>query len=277
MKKKISILLFAVLFTFHAFAQIEQDAEGCKDHPMFNRMPGFWINQCAENFAALEVVIGSEGKTQSEEGNRTHLDYLFNPAKQKYPSWLQVTRNYENAILKMGGKKIYYDNGFATYKLSREGKETWIMLSFMSGTDIQLEQYTLDILEKEPMKQDISASDIYSTLNTTGSVALYINFETGKSAIKPESQKIIDEVAEMLKANPSLKISIEGHTDNVGTPASNQALSEARAKAVMNALIAKNIDKSRLSSKGWGQSKPLSGNDTEEGKAKNRRVEIVKL
>ena len=81
----------------------------------------------------------------------------------------------------------------------------------------------------------------------------------------------------MLNTNPTLKISIEGHTDNVGNLQSNQTLSENRAKAVMNALVLKGVDKSRLSAKGWGQEKPISDNNTDEGKAKNRRVEIVKL
>jgi outer membrane protein OmpA-like peptidoglycan-associated protein len=114
-------------------------------------------------------------------------------------------------------------------------------------------------------------------LNAKGSVALYINFETSKSIIKPESQTIVDQIAQLLKENPALKINVEGHTDNVGTPAANQTLSESRAKAVMNTLVTKGIYKTRLAAKGWGQTKPVSDNNTDDGKAKNRRVEIVKL
>lgn len=113
-------------------------------------------------------------------------------------------------------------------------------------------------------------------LNKSGFVALYINFETGKADIKPESQTLIDQVVEMLRADEQLRLSIEGHTDNVGTAAFNKTLSENRAKSVMNAIIAKGIDKSRLSARGWGQEKPIADNTTEEGRAKNRRVEIVK-
>ena len=132
------------------------------------------------------------------------------------------------------------------------------------------------VAEKELMKQDIQANEMFDALNKNGFIALYINFETGKADIKPGSQEIIDQIVQMLKDNPDLKISIEGHTDNVGTAQSNQTLSENRAKAVMDAVIAKGIDKSRLSSKGWGQTKPIADNKTEEGRAKNRRVEIVK-
>jgi outer membrane protein OmpA-like peptidoglycan-associated protein len=81
----------------------------------------------------------------------------------------------------------------------------------------------------------------------------------------------------MLQKNPDVKVSIEGHTDNFGNIASNKTLSENRAKAVMDALIAKGISKTRLSSKGWGSTKPVADNATEEGKAANRRVEIVKM
>ncbi|MCW3111024.1 MAG: OmpA/MotB domain protein, partial [Segetibacter sp.] len=84
-------------------------------------------------------------------------------------------------------------------------------------------------------------------------------------------------IATMLKDNVALKVSIEGHTDNTGVPATNKVLSENRAKAVMNAISAKGIAANRLSSKGWGQEKPVADNKTEEGRAKNRRVEIVKM
>lgn len=205
MKKNLLLFVTTILFVVNTMAQA-QDADGCKDHPMFNRMPDFLIGQCTENFASLDVIIGKESKSQAEEGTRTHLDYSFNTESQhKYPSWLQVTRNYENAIFKLGGKKIYGDAGFATYKLSKDGKETWVLLTFNSGSDLQVEQYYLDVLEKEPMKQDISGNDIYKALNTTGSIALYINFETGKSDIKPESQNIIDQVAGMLKRKFRIK------------------------------------------------------------------------
>ncbi|MER3525378.1 MAG: hypothetical protein C4336_00170 [Armatimonadota bacterium] len=94
--------------------------------------------------------------------------------------------------------------------------------------------------------------------------------------IKPESQPLIDQVAQAMKAEPEMKVSIEGHTDNTGDPAANKKLSERRAKAVQESLVAKGIAAARLSSRGWGQEKPVADNRSEEGKAKNRRVEIIK-
>ena len=77
----------------------------------------------------------------------------------------------------------------------------------------------------------------------------------------------------MLSANPDLKLSVDGHTDNVGNPVSNKTLSEERAKAVVSAIVAKGIGGERLSPSGYGQDKPIGDNKTEEGRAKNRRVE----
>jgi outer membrane protein OmpA-like peptidoglycan-associated protein len=107
-------------------------------------------------------------------------------------------------------------------------------------------------------------------------MALYINFDTGKSNIKPESMGIIDQIAALLQAHPDLRLSIEGHTDNVGTPQSNKTLSQQRANSVMSAVAQKGIAANRMTAVGWGQEKPIADNRSEDGKAKNRRVEIVK-
>jgi outer membrane protein OmpA-like peptidoglycan-associated protein len=80
----------------------------------------------------------------------------------------------------------------------------------------------------------------------------------------------------MMKSNPDLKIGVEGHTDNVGSPASNKTLSEARAKSVVSALVAQGISADRLTPAGYGQDNPVADNNTEEGRAKNRRVELIK-
>lgn len=126
------------------------------------------------------------------------------------------------------------------------------------------------------MKQDVTASDMLKALNEKGSVALYINFDVDKATIKPESKPIIDQIVSLLKGNPALKVSIEGHTDNTGTPQRNKTLSEQRAKAVTDAIVREGVDRGRLSSVGWGQDKPTADNGTEEGRATNRSVKLVK-
>ena len=99
-------------------------------------------------------------------------------------------------------------------------------------------------------------------------------FDTGKSTLKAESQEQIQKTVAILKAFPKVKIKIGGYTDNVGKAASNMKLSAERAAVVMAALIAGGIDKSRLESEGYGDKNPVDSNDTDEGKAKNRRIAI---
>jgi len=274
MKKSVFLLLSFICYSLSVFAQ--EDVPGCKDSPLFNRMPNTLITECKSNFDELEIPMGKD-KKEKKEGTKTFIQYSYELEEATAPSFFQIVKNFENAITKTGGKRIYYskEEGVATLLTKSAGKEIWVLLN--DGSGAKTGNFELNILEIEGMKQDISANEMLEAINKTGSVSLQINFETGKSAIKPESQNIVDQIAEMLKSDPSLKVSIEGHTDNVGSPASNKTLSQNRAASVMNALIAKGIDKSRLSSKGWGQEKPIADNTTDDGKAKNRRVEIVKL
>ncbi|WP_462219171.1 OmpA family protein [Ferruginibacter sp.] len=277
--KKITIALtMAFLFFASAFAQ--QDIEGAKDNPMFpTRMPNYLITEVANNFDAVEFNLAAGGtKNVTKEGTKSVVRYdFYTESGKSKPSCLQILRNYEAAAKKIGGETVFLSasEGMATFKLVKPSAEVWVKIEAI-GND-NTDAYYLTILEIEAMKQEITAVGIFDALNTDGHIALYINFETGKSTIKPESQPIIDQIVEMLKANPTLKVSIEGHTDNVGNGPANQTLSENRAKAVMAAISSKGIDKALLSSKGWGQTKPVADNKTDEGKAKNRRVEIVKI
>ncbi len=102
-----------------------------------------------------------------------------------------------------------------------------------------------------------------------------IFFETAKADLRPESFTELDRVVTMLKDNPNMEIMIEGHTDNVGTPAGNMQLSAARALAVQSYLISKGITNTRLRTKGFGESKPVAANDTEANRQQNRRVEFT--
>jgi OmpA-OmpF porin, OOP family len=269
--KIFSFLFLCLIISLEVLAQ--EDAEGCKDHPLFNRMPNYYIIECTKNYGLADLVM-ADGNSKSIEGYKTMIRYEFNvESGLETPSFFQVFKNYENALKKYGVKRIYLASQYGTLFFKTEGKSVWLGIDAPGET---AGWYSLTIMEIEEMKQDIQASDMLDALNKDGHIALYINFGTGKSSIKSESQSIIDQIAEMLKGNPELKVSIEGHTDNVGTPASNQTLSVNRANAVVMALTEDGIDQSRLSATGWGQTKPIADNATDEGKAHNRRVEIVK-
>lgn len=256
-----------------------------KDTPYLSGMPDYdiWSAEDKE-FDAHQFCDGK--KLVTVEGKLWKREYgLKNDGKEA--SGLQIIRNYVNAIKNMGGtiliegardaveKVCESEERYArqvTGKVTKGGSELWIEVGYheFNGT------YVITLVEKQLMKQDVTASALLDALNQQGHVALYINFDTGKSTIKPESEQIIAQIVEMMKSNPDLKLSVEGHTDNVGSPKSNQPLSEERAKAVVAAITAQGIAGERLSSVGHGQNTPIADNNTEDGRAKNRRVELVK-
>ena len=248
---------------------LEKDAGGCKDHPLISRMNNFYISGCEKSFNSFDFYM-KEG-TKTLEGERTKIQYYLQEGSPQ-PSFLQIRRNYGNALKNIGGTVLFDEERRGTYKVGKGGKEVWIALeAFNEGRN-----YELVVLEMEAMTQEVTADAIYDALNKDGFIALYINFDTGKSNIKPESMTIIDQIAALLKAHADLKVSIEGHTDNVGTPESNKTLSQQRAKSVMSAVVQKGIAADRMAAVGWGQEKPIADNRSEDGRAKNRRVEVVK-
>ena len=279
MKSTTLLLLCSTLCSSIAFAQTE-DAEGCKDHPLFNRMANYHIADCEfKEFDAYSFTIENktdeDAKKETVEGKFYRYTYNLNEGSPE-ASDLQVFRNFENALKSIHativGRVVETSNSysFICAKIAKGKSETWVRIESSAP------EYFITIVEREVMAQVIQANDILSALNTDGFIALDILFDNGKSTIKPESQPIVDEIYSLLASNASLNVSIEGHTDNVGNAVDNKKLSENRAKAVMVALAAKGIANERLSSVGWGQEKPVADNRTEEGKAKNRRVEIVK-
>lgn len=138
---------------------------------------------------------------------------------------------------------------------------------------------TLNVLQEEAFEQTITkvtADDITKDLNEKGKTILYINFDTDKSDLTADGKEVVQQIGEALKKENALKISIEGHTDNTGNAAHNKNLSDQRAKTVLQALTKDGIEGSRLTAVGYGAEKPLVANDSDENKAKNRRVELVK-
>ena len=121
------------------------------------------------------------------------------------------------------------------------------------------------------------AVPLYDRMSTDGKIITYgITFDVGKSEIKPESMGEINRIVTLMNENPDLNFEVQGHTDNTGNAANNLSLSEKRAQAIVNKLVEMGINQSRLTAVGKGQTTPLADNSTEEGKARNRRVEFVK-
>ncbi len=102
-----------------------------------------------------------------------------------------------------------------------------------------------------------------------------LNFETGSAALKPESKRVVDDLIVIMKAYPTSRGRLEGHTDNTGDAGANKALSEARARSVRDTMVSGGVDAGRLEAAGFGQERPIAPNDTDTGRAKNRRTELV--
>lgn len=124
----------------------------------------------------------------------------------------------------------------------------------------------------------VGGINIYKKITTLTKIVTHgILFDVDKATIKPQSMGTINEIYNVLKRDPSLKFEIDGHTDNTGNAAHNMTLSQQRADAVKTELVSLGIDASRLTTKGFGDTKPIDSNDSPEGKANNRRVEFVKM
>lgn len=122
------------------------------------------------------------------------------------------------------------------------------------------------------------AVPLYDRMMSEGKFVTYgITFDVGKATIKPESMGEINRIVQLMNENPTLKFSVEGHTDSTGNAASNQTLSEQRSQAIVDKLVELGIAKDRLTAVGKGQNSPIADNTTDEGRAKNRRVEFVKM
>jgi OmpA-OmpF porin, OOP family len=274
MKRCFTILVTALCLTLPMLAQ-QTDDKNCKDHPLFTRMPNYWIHHCKEReFDAFAFKVALN-KTEKIEGQLWDISYYPQATLKTRPGELQILRNYENALKNLGGTLIWSDKSNETMKLNKDGKEFWIRVQTeFTG------KYSILIVERKGMAQDVVANaDVFlDQLKKTGHAAVYgIYFDTGKSDLKPESQNAVAEIAKLLKRDTNLKLYVVGHTDNVGTLESNMKLSQARADAVVQELThAQGIAASRLKSFGNGPYAPVASNDTEDGKAKNRRVELVK-
>jgi outer membrane protein OmpA-like peptidoglycan-associated protein len=221
----------------------------------------------------------------------------------KGASFFQVKKTYEKLIKDMGGVTVWEGKGqvmkdaklkfeearhrgryvpedaqYGVYMVRTPDREVWVETNKNWGSDD--DSYWLTVVEKKALPMEASvlpAAEMKKALDATGHVALYLNFDTDQATLKPDAQATIAQIISLLAQNPGLKLAVQGHTDNAGTPQHNHELSEARARTVVANLTAQGIAANRLQAAGFGQAKPLADNATEPGKAKNRRVELVKL
>jgi outer membrane protein OmpA-like peptidoglycan-associated protein len=204
----------------------------------------------------------------------TFLTYVVDDRKDDQTG-VAVVRNYENALKKIGGTVAdSVPNWWVNGSVVVDGREVWAEAERGNG------KIWLRIVEKQEMVQHVvaDAASFRDGLKSNGHVAVEgIYFDTAKSVLKPESTPALQEVAKLLKADPSLKLWVVGHTDSVGAVDANMKLAQTRAEAVVAALTTTHgVAPGRLKGYGVGPLAPIASNDAEDGRAKNRRVELVK-
>jgi len=277
--KKLTAVIFILFFVLTGFGvpgrTSEPDIKGSKDHPLLSRMPNFHISGYKDTEFDSHKFIDQDKKPVIIEGHKYYIEYHLDKGAAE-PGELKIRRNIQDALKKIGAKVLFDDNfnKTSTILLQKDNKETWVEVRSYNN------MYRLSIVEREIMKQEIvaNAEAMGNDIDATGHVSIYgIYFDTGKSEIKPESEAAIAEIAKLLKDNGTLNVYVVGHTDNVGSFDSNMKLSKDRADAVAKTLSDKyGISAARLKPYGVASLSPITSNDTENGRAKNRRVELVK-
>lgn len=258
-----------------------QDAKGCQDPAMFpTRIPGYAIHKCDARTTSHPFTWPG--------GNRTVLgrmnEVVYRAAgvgERAEPRF--IVGNYANALQKIGArlmldpaKSTLGDRLVATVPI--DGRDVWVWVGSDSAVVNQRwETYKVVIVASDEAAQVVTAQKLLDQLNKDGFITLYINFETNRWDLPGSAQPTLAEVTGMLKQHPGLRLSVEGHTDNVGQPAANKTLSDNRARAVRLALERAGVAAERLKSEGFGADRPIADNRSEDGRAKNRRVELVKF
>ncbi len=248
-----------------------------KDHPVIKPIPGFTLEDSEfKNFAsyAFEVPHDESWVKKNVKGKYWFLYYEYKKGDRSF-SELEIVENYKQAALDKGGKILKEDEPKLDFTVPHpESGTIWVHLHSW------VDSYELYIVEEEGFERrlELGAEEMKRELDSEGHVAIYgIYFDFDKSDLKIGSEKMLTEIVKLMLSYPDLKIEIQGHTDSTGARDYNLKLSERRANTVKSYLTLYGIDPTRLTTRGYGPDEPVSSNDTEEGRALNRRVELKKL
>ena len=276
-------LVLAVVFVSLSLAVWAADL---KEHPMIRPYPGSVLAENMSRYTKFDqheffVTNEDTGKRDKKAVKGEYWRLLYevrNPDGSRVQdiSKLEFFENYKAAVEEKGGQVLFEDRSHLTFTLPREnGGITYCQVTGNAG----LGQQDLTIVDEEPFKKSLTfgPAEMKAALDKDGRVQLYdILFDLDKATLKPESTKQLQYVVELLLAHQDLALEVQGHTDSQASDAYNLELSQRRAETVVTYLTLFGVAPHRLTAKGYGESAPVATNDTEEGRAKNRRVELVK-
>lgn len=286
MKKKANkITLVAMLFL--AAGTLTVIAQEVTEHPLIRPFPGSTLHQRSssyQKFDEYEFQVRNPQTGRSERQNvrgeyRRLVYYLYKEdgSRNTDVSRIEYFENFKAAALEKGGEIKWEDGRRLVFTIPREdGGITWCRVEVSVGAGASY----LTIIDEMPLETtlEFGPAQMKAALDSEGKVALYgILFDFDKATLLQSSNKQLQEVLTLLIENPELSLEIQGHTDSDGSETYNLELSQRRSESVLEYLIIFGIDPSRLRARGYGESMPVAPNDTDENKAKNRRVELVRL
>ncbi len=305
MRRSFFAVIAIAILAAPAAAQ-QRDVPGSRDYPGIGRFAGSVVTgyQVKDfDVMLLQAAPFKDGKAAAEqrlEGRVTRIAYRTGPG----PSILEVSRNFETQLAKAGFETLAtcdtdqcggipfservdalpapmmwvdgFDFRYVAAKKSEGGRDTYVGIVTSKNNDSVTTQVSVAVVGALENKM-VDAAAMQKGLGEKGHIALYgIYFDTDKATIKSESKPTLDEMAKLLNGQPALKVFIVGHTDSQGTFEHNMTLSRQRAEAVAAALAGSyKIARNRLSTAGVGMLSPVGSNATEDGRALNRRVELV--
>ncbi len=246
------------------------------DYAPLGRMPNYTPYDAPKkaNFDqdTFTVNDGDSSKDVEVQGRLYQVDYQRDEGAPVYTS-MEILANYAAALKKLGAHIMYQAEDDLDAQLEKDGQLVWLKVSIWD------DHINLHVIEEKAFQASIKpaqASALKTALDKDGHVALYVNFDFNKASLRKDAAPVIAQVLTLLKDNPSLKLAVVGNTDNVGGDDYNVKLSQQRAAAVVAELVKDGIAANRLQSSGVGSGKPIADNTTSAGRAKNRRVELVK-
>ncbi len=261
----VALILQTISF---AFAQQEQ-----KDHTFHKLFTIFSGYDTSHIKVEEDTIIFSISEIEEIKiiGEKKILLAKSRDKKKKLPPIL-IKQKYNNFVKSLGGEKIRdFSQTACLYEIVVKDTQNLFFLEiYNSGQDYSLTLINTGVYKLNPKK-------LYEEIGDQGHAALHINFPVNQAHVPEEANYVIEGIIDFMNRWKNIKLSIEGHTDNIGEPEKNKQLSLDRANAVMIFLLTHGISSNRLSAKGWGEEKPIADNTTPEGQSKNRRVELVRI
>jgi outer membrane protein OmpA-like peptidoglycan-associated protein len=256
----VEVASHALKLTLPPPAAQPEHVAAASDFPYLGHVPGSQLKNTGVEANPM-VVTGEHDEEPQLAGTSSTVKFYSVPEQLGAHQFLVA---YRDALTAAGWTIVTMaepSDGVLLAHYGKNGRDVWAALH----------------INAEEISMRVADNDLASQLQRACHVPLYgVHFDFNKPSLRGDSDAVLRQVAAFLNANPVVRIELQGHTDSVGDAAANQKLSEARAASVQAWLVQHGVASARITSAGYGKTRPVTTNDTEEGRARNRRVEIAK-